>query len=285
MEKELERLERLSLFYVELIDYCLKNKVRKPQASIRDLSIMMLSNDINEIAKSVITLYKSEAVLGINSLVRIAYEKYYYFKHVLSNRNHALAFYYHIQLKNNFRLQELAEPTNYSKGVAKLANLDLDKLNQKYTKELEKIDKKNFKDLEYEYRSLFNYEIKNLKKHNWYSFSKSINNVKDLAESLGLEYDYYVQYSNLSGEVHSYVRSQNYEIQVEADKACFAIYSDVDNTKNKEQLVFMYLKLNDTILNLIDYYKVPNKFKKEHARILKETIDPSNLLSFYNKNF
>lgn len=285
MKEELERLERLSLFYVELRDYCLKNGVSKPQASIRDLSIIMLSNDINEIAKSVIALYKSEVFFGINSLVRIAYEKYYYFKHVLRNRNHALAFYYHIQLKNNYRLQELAEPTNYSKGVAKLANLDLDKLNQEYTKELEKIDKKNIEDLEQEYKSLFNYEIKNLKKHNWYSSSNKINNVKDLAESLGLEYEYYVQYSNLSGEVHSYVKSQNYEILVEADQAFFAIYSDVDNTKKRDQLVFMYVKLNETIVNLIDYYKVPNKFKKEHTRIFNETINPSNLLSFYNKNY
>ncbi|MDE8127539.1 DUF5677 domain-containing protein [Erysipelothrix rhusiopathiae] len=281
--KDLKRLEQLSSLYTDLRDYCIEKKVSRPQASIQDISLILLSNDINEISKSVIALYKGNAFLGIPTLVRVAYEKYYYFQHVMKSTTNSKAFYYNLQLKNSLLLKKLTSPNKYSESVAKIQGYTVDEINRNYVEQFGNFDEKIFVELENEYRNCFKYEIKNLYTHKWYSSDKSINNLKDLANSLGLESEYAVQYERLSGEVHSYVMSQNYAYYNVEDKLFLGIYQDGVTTQNNDHLVFMYVKVYKVILDLYKHYKAPKIFYNRLLKIVSETTTLNDLYNIYNK--
>lgn len=282
-----ERLTKIIDFSSKISDYCTKNRMPKTGVKNRDLALILLFNDIIELAKSIDTLYKNNKSIGLYSLLRIAFEKYLFLIHVSKKSNNADAFINSIRMKNYEYYYKIQNNDEFCSMLSKSLGCSCADLRKNaYDKWSNIYNDENVRNLIDTYRSCFDWEISSktteLFKVDWYNFDGKTNDLWKLAKKLDKLDKYITFYKFPSSEVHSSTLGSRYVIEKIEGKLIFGIIND-DSISNEEILPFATTVLLDSIQIISQIYNIPKSFNGDLKDILVRTADPNNLLKLKPK--
>lgn len=283
MNEDLERkrISDLIDFYIKIRNFTIDKKINKPKANLKDISYIILTNDINEFAKSIICLYDNKSIIGISSMVRISFERLLFLNHIIKKSSYAAAYYYSLQLTQLNYILNIEKDGEFLEKLARLLGKNTQELLNEVHAKFNRIDEqKKRDDLIREYKNCFDYDLidKDLFKKNWYDFDGKTPHLRELANKLRKHDEYLVNYEFLSSEIHSTTLGPNYVFDNIENEQIIGILDDKTNLQNNQLLTYMNLILLESIEILIKIYNLPLYFKKELRDILLRTINPNNLL-------
>lgn len=273
-ERQIVRLNRLIEYYDFIFNYCNEKKIKPYSDVYRNVVLFILSNDINEIAKSILRLYEGNSRIGIDSLNRMAFEKYIFVLLTKNSETKSKAYIHKLKIRNYEHVSNLLYDEEYANSFSKLSGLEINMVKKELLKKYPNFDADKVK-LFNEYCSCYNYEINenHVFNHKWYNFSKKANSIKKLAEEVGLFDEFRILYDINSSEVHSLVLNEYYKFINEDDKSYIAVLNQDINSNDISGIVFISTKIYHIILIFFDVYKVPKKIRMEFNKKISETIN------------
>ncbi|MDP3442261.1 MAG: DUF5677 domain-containing protein [Ignavibacteria bacterium] len=259
-DKEIQRLERQIKAFEDILEFCISNRMRNHDGPHINLALIILGNDIKEIAKSVLCLFKNNLLVGIDSLNRIALEKLMYLKLVYNNELKSKAFYLKIQLKRIELINNLIFDEEFLKSYMKLSNSSLDQV-----KKLISMDNVEFQDMKQKmfdaYKEIYEYDINDdwVFKHTWYNFDGKTKDLFTLAQKVQLKDDYRIYYELFSQEVHSKSLGHQYKIVQKKDSTYLEILDVITNTNKAYMIMYLGLYIDEVIVMFFERYRIPKK--------------------------
>ena len=275
-QRSIKRLSQMIDYYDYIIECAIKRRFKSYSNQYINLSFLILSNDIREIAKSILILYQNESRIGIDSLNRVAFEKFLFLLVVIKSNGKAKAFYLKQHIRQYEHLEKLLHDKTYISSFLKLTGKDA-----KSTRSFLKDKYPNFKTSIVElfelYYECYDYVIEDTQKfrHKWYNFNGETNSISKLAYELGLSEEYNVIYDLQSSEVHSLSLSKYYKRLEENGKAYFGILKEKDIEYELSGILFITAKLFDVLKILFELYSIPKREKDTFYTIMQSTIDYS----------
>ncbi len=281
---ERERLYLLISFLEEVFEYCRENKFRKPRATDREISFFILITEIIDVAKSIIYLYDNEARIGVDSLIRIAFEKKLFVYLINEDSKYATPFLLSLQINNLAYIKNIEDGDEFSQSLAKKLGKSLNELQENakrvFTRDNE--EERRSKLIE-SYRNCFEFDTNERKifKLKWYSLDDKTSNICDLARKIGQIDLYNVLYRTFSSEVHSLTLSSSFKFS-EIDESSYIGYLADESYSslgfNDNSLAFIIDILVDIYNVLVDKFELKSKYRAKYSSIILKSMDPNKLL-------
>lgn len=273
-DRQFRRLTLLTKNYTEVRDYYMEKCVNRPTATPQEISLIILSNEINELAISLLTLYKNKATIGMDSLNRIILEKRIYIAQILKSSDSARAFLYKKQLLQFEMKKDIFENEEFQNGFSKMLKKPLKDIQKGFEEKFKLLNESTFQELHSNYKTCFNYEIieGHLFQHKWYNFNKKTNTIKKLAKQNNLIDEYITLYHMFSFEIHSINLNSMYSVGKFKNRTQFGINDkDGRSFEGDDLAITTYLLLN-TINHLLDAKKMTKKMKSKVTITLESTL-------------
>lgn len=283
------RLSLLIPFVDEVFEYCRMNKFRKPQATEREIAFFILITEIIDVAKSVLCLYENNSRIGIDSLIRIAFEKKLFVHLISEDSKYATPFLLSPQIKNLSYIVEIENGNEFSVSLANKLGKSLNELQEnvksKFIRENEK-ERRNSLIESYRKNFEFDTEKKDILKLKWYNLDGKTNNISDLAKKIGQSDSYDVLYRTFSSEVHSLTLSSSFKMTEIGGSSFIGYLTDESFFNlglNDNSLVFIIDILVDIYKLLVNDFDLKNKYKEKFKKVILDSMDPNNLIKYFGE--
>lgn len=267
-----DTLTKLTELFTELCIYCNTKRMSKPESTEQEKVMIILVNDINEIAKSFISLYSDSREIGYQSFIRIAYEKYIYLLHILENIKNAKAYFYYLFIHQIIYYNKFIEGTDYNEALSRLTNEEDEDIKNEILRSFSESRKEiiDFGIID-KYKECFDFEVEGesnfFRKHEWYNSDNKTGNFKELAKKLNKLDEYMIIYEITSSEIHSKGLGGRYKIEIVNSKTELIFHNDTSKLDN-DSIVIMYTILCNSINLFINFFKPPHKYKNEINKYL-----------------
>lgn len=278
--RELQKFIILKDYYKEIIDFCISKKLTKPKASISELSFILLAFDLFELLNSIELLFKNKSLIGLESLIRITFERYMYLKLVLSKNKYGEAYYLSMQVSQIEMLNSINEDSEnleaFSKSLGKGKEEFKSEINYRFNKKENKLKHENILK---NYKKLFEFDIPENRvfKVKWYNLEKDANELRKLAVKINEIEGYLTIYKLFSNEIHGTTMSSYFKLINIPDETIIGVVEE-NGLINKNQIVFASSIIFKAI-NLIEKkYKIPKYMKKRFLSEFDSLIDPNTRL-------
>jgi len=263
----------ISIEYSDLLVNELANHANKNEriADFTDIAVFILLTEICELGKTMKVLYDNKSTYGIDSILRLMIERYFYLAHIIKSEDNAKAFVLHFEIEklinfdlyyNNLETSNLlCQELNHTREdiLSKIQDLNPEYLDDTYCNKIIE-----------EYISCFKYAIiKNPKKMKWYNFDGETYNLRDLSKSLDLLFEYNFHYKLFSREVHSSSVSDFFKHSKELNiLGTLATY-----IPNDDSLSFCTGYLDKSIRTVLSKYKTFQDLSKHYNNSLRSNHD------------
>jgi len=290
MEKyEQIRLSLLIPFLDEVFEFCRVNKFKRPHATDREISFFILITEIIDIAKSVLCLYENESRIGIDSLIRISFEKKLFVHLINEDSKYATPFLLSPQIKNLSYIIDIENRDEFSVSLANKLGKSLNELQENVNKNfIRENEKERRNNLIESYRRHFEFdtEKRDILKLKWYNLDGKTNTIQDLSKKINQIDMYNVLYRTFSSEVHSLTLSSSFKMTDIGDSSFIGYLTDESFSTlglNDNSLAFIIDILVDIYKLLVKNFDLKNKYKSKFNEIILDSIDPNNFIKYFGK--
>ena len=287
-KKNVEVIKTLNRHYTKISYYYMGKCVSRPNATYQENGLLILSNEINELSKSLLYLSKNDAILGIDSLNRDILERYIYIKQIMSNADSAKAYFLKGQLTELDLLLKIKgiktyqskskDITEYQNAISNMMNKPIQEIQKHFDNNSGKVSKEAEIKIIEEYKSCFSYPIADdhIFMQKWYNFNSKTKNLEKLARENNLIDEYLTLYSFFSSEVHS-SNSSGTRQTTEVKGRVFLGF--LEKPEAKSGLTFAINYLRESIKILLDSKNMPKKFKRSLDEELYKIMSTSNFVN------
>lgn len=222
---------------------------REEPWSYSDAVTIGLMNNLIKISKSIKILQNSGNHVGIESLLRVAFENYIYLKYIVltDTENRAKAYLLSDRLFSIRFYELLANNSKQSKEIRKFLNLTKEEINEGGGD----FSDKTFKDnTESQYQSCFSYNGK--KPGKWYDFDGKTNNFEELCRKIDEHTAYFIVYRIFSRETHSAKAYEHFLIDEETSRV--GLLDNVMDSSLPDSVLTVFLY--ETIRRMYKFYEL-----------------------------